>query len=137
MLSYNKLRNRKEIEIMNQQEIFDKVATHLITQGVQATSVKESGGYPSCAYRGDNGTMCAAGCLIPDEEYNPEFEGLDWVDVEIEIPSLASLTFEGHDLISSLQIVHDTKSNWLSIDGLKNALRDVASDYGLSSDILN
>jgi hypothetical protein len=29
----------------------------------------------SCGYRGDNGTMCAVGCLIPDEHYSSEFEG--------------------------------------------------------------
>jgi hypothetical protein len=125
---------------MNQQEIFDKVASHLITQGVQATyrpHPKQREAYSNCAYRGDNGTMCAAGCLIPDEEYNPEFEGLDWGEVGVEIPSLASLTFEDHDLISSLQSVHDNESNWHNIDILKEKLRNVAHMYTLSSDILN
>jgi hypothetical protein len=136
MLSYNKLRNRKEIEIMNQQEIFDKVASHLITQGVKAT-YRRSGGYPSCAYRGDNGTMCAAGCLIPDEEYNPEFEGIPWMGVRHDIPSLASLTDKDHALIISLQGVHDDDSSWYSIDILNKRLNQVASKYGLSTDILN
>jgi hypothetical protein len=121
---------------MNQQEIFNKVATHLITQGVQATSVMGSG-YPSCAYRGDNGTMCAAGCLIPDEEYKSWFEGLPWDKVGHTIPSLASLTDRDHELINSLQGVHDTDSSWRFIDGLKEKLRYVAYGYGLSSDILN
>jgi hypothetical protein len=121
---------------MNQQEIFDKVASHLITQGVQAVRNRWVG-YPSCAYRGDNGTMCAAGCLIPDEEYNPEFEGLPWMDVRPDIPSLASLTDKDHDLISSLQYVHDNDSSWYSIDILKEKLRNEARTYKLSSDILN
>lgn len=121
---------------MNQQEIFDKVASHLITQGVQAR-YRRSDGYPSCAYRGENDTMCAAGCLIPDEEYNPEFEGLDWEDIGHAIPSLASLTDNDHALISSLQGVHDDDSSWYSTDILNKRLNQVASKYGLSSDILN
>lgn len=121
---------------MNQQEIFDKVASHLITQGAQAR-YRRSDGYPSCAYRGENDTMCAAGCLIPDEEYNPEFEGIPWMGVCHDIPSLASLTGKVHDLIVSLQGVHDDDSSWYSIDILKDRLGAVASEYGLSSDILN
>jgi hypothetical protein len=81
--------------------------------------------------------MCAAGCLIPDEEYKPEFEGLPWMGVCHDIPSLASLTGNVHDLIVSLQGVHDDDSNWDSIDTLEVALCEVASRYGLSSDILN
>lgn len=29
---------------------------------------------PKCGYRGDNGTMCAVGCIIPDELYTPQLE---------------------------------------------------------------
>ena len=125
---------------MNQQEIFDKVASHLITQGVQANHrplLNQGDSYPSCAYRGDNGTMCAAGCLIPDEEYKPEFEGLPWDLVGKKIPSLANLTRQKHELISSLQGVHDNDSSWQSIYVLKGKLSHVAYKFGLSADILN
>lgn len=47
---------------MNGQEIFDKVARHLLTQGVRS-----SRGSNTCVYRGPNGTMCAVGCLLPDD----------------------------------------------------------------------
>ena len=123
---------------MNKQEIFDKVASHLITQGVQAKIITDQLlGHTSCVYRGPNGTMCAAGCLIPDEEYHMHFEGLPWGNLEDKIPSLASLPGSHHELIVSLQRLHDCDDNWNTIDILKNALRDVASEYGLSSDILN
>jgi hypothetical protein len=46
-----------------EQEVFDQIATHLLTQ--ERASI--SGG--ACAYRGDNGLKCAAGCLISDDEY--------------------------------------------------------------------
>ena len=122
---------------MNQQEIFDKVASHLITQGVKSTYVFSDGGYPRCAYRGDNGTMCAAGCLIPDEEYDQGFEGCSWFVIQEKIPSLASLTSKEHKLIISLQDLHDSYVDWDSMNSLKIELRDVAFKYELSSDILN
>lgn len=62
------------------QEVFDKVAAHLLTQNAR------SGKYPfgdetdednfECQYRGENGRMCAVGCLISNDKYHPGFEGL-------------------------------------------------------------
>lgn len=51
------------------QEEFDAVVAHLYKQGKKAMSGK------GCAYRGENGTMCAVGCRIPDEMYDPKMEG--------------------------------------------------------------
>ena len=50
------------------QEIFDKVAKHLLTQNERA--VNASG---RCKYR-INGLKCAAGILISDSDYLPEME---------------------------------------------------------------
>src|SRR5690349_11599184 len=59
---------------MNAQEIFDKVARHLLTQKEQSRDSF------SCAYRGvnQNGKIlsCAVGCLIPDDKV-PMFNGLN------------------------------------------------------------
>lgn len=55
---------------MNNQEIFDKVATHLLTQGVPART--ETLG---CRYRTPRGGLkCAIGALIPDEMYDERLE---------------------------------------------------------------
>jgi hypothetical protein len=54
------------------QEIFNIVSAHLLNQGQKSVS------NGICMYRGPNGLKCAAGCLIPDEEYNPEFESNRW-----------------------------------------------------------
>jgi hypothetical protein len=59
------------------QEIFDTVLFGLRAQGVASVSVKVYGdGDESveCMYRGDSGTKCAAGMLLPDEAYRPEME---------------------------------------------------------------
>jgi hypothetical protein len=55
---------------MNKQELFDKVAVHLINQG------KKSSNYEGCRYR--HGELrCAIGCLIPDDVYTSKLEGQD------------------------------------------------------------
>lgn len=46
---------------MNAQEIFEKVAAHLLSQNAQAL---DKGG--NCLYRDPSGKACAVGCLIPD-----------------------------------------------------------------------
>ena len=64
------------IKAFSKQHIFDRVWNGLKEQGfVQSMSeVKDFG--PRCAYRGDEGRKCAAGHLIPDEDYNPAYEGM-------------------------------------------------------------
>jgi hypothetical protein len=51
---------------MTNQEIFDKVARHLLTQGARSMGPN---GTVQCLYRGSDGLKCAVGCLIPDELY--------------------------------------------------------------------
>ena len=53
---------------MTKQEIFDKVATHLLNQGEKSMNGLE------CAYRGGYGMSCAIGCLIPNEKYTAGME---------------------------------------------------------------
>ena len=124
---------------MNQQEIFDKVATHLIAQGKQSLGYWDGleGSDLTCSYRGADGTMCAAGCLIPDDEYDDEFETQPWMHIWPDIPTFANEPLEVHELISALQAVHDDERHWEDTETLKEALRDVTTCYGLSSDVLN
>lgn len=68
--------NSKQIK----QKILQKVYNHLKKQNKKAQS---KGGV--CAYRLKKGSItykCAIGCLIPDKEYNPKFEGMiiDWIN---------------------------------------------------------
>jgi hypothetical protein len=94
---------------MNHQDIFNTVATHLMTQGKQArdSSTATSG----CRYRGEDGTKCAIGCLIKDEFYMPHFEGhgcgfepvLDAVEKSLGITMCEHTRF----FLSELQCIHD------------------------------
>ena len=54
---------------MNDQDVFDRVATHLLTQKRRSTNQSIP------LYRDDRGNKCAIGCLIDDEHYNPILEG--------------------------------------------------------------
>jgi hypothetical protein len=63
--------------MLTAQQIFDRVLTHLRTQGQAARHVYDGG--TSCRYRleQDNGPTlsCAVGCLIPDDVFEPGIEG--------------------------------------------------------------
>lgn len=56
-----------------QQEIFDRVKTHLLTQG--RASLGQKIGATTCMYRGEDGCQCALGPFIPPENYMVDLEG--------------------------------------------------------------
>lgn len=104
------------------QQVFDQSAKHLLEQGAQSN--KRPDGFQGCAYRGTDGLMCAAGCFISEEEYDPNnMEGKDWL-----IMAKANEVPQDHMyLIRDLQIVHDGRDvlSW------KEELAAVAKRYKL------
>ena len=112
---------------MTDQELFNIVATHLLTQNARSL-----GGTTEdiCAYRGDNGLKCAVGVLISDKYYEEKFEGLPCsagvVLKALEL-SLGFLTADQIDLLTRLQIIHDRKlvKDWESY------LEELAYEYEL------
>jgi len=108
---------------MNKQEIFDKVATHLLTQMEKSGHIVTS----SCLYRSPNGLKCAIGCLIPDELYDPEFEGKTVIDLPIDLLKTIGINDDHVYLLRVLQTVHDCNqpSDW------KEELRLIAKINGL------
>jgi len=109
----------------SKQETFDTVVAHLRKQGAKAT-VRGENGSDECTYRSPDGRQCAAGCLIPDELYDPRIEGKP-AHNELVANILKSL---GHDvrLCLSLQRVHDDcePKNW------EDGFQRVAMDYALT-----
>ena len=57
------------LENSTEQEVFNTVGNHLLTQREQAISASGS-----CVYLSCNGLKCAVGCLIPLEDYKLEYE---------------------------------------------------------------
>lgn len=102
-----------------EQECFDRVAEHLLTQNCQAKNHLGGG----CVYRDVQGRRCAAGCLIPDKAYSAKFENNDWFTL-----SHRSIVPAAHmELISLLQYIHDhsLESHW------KKRLKKLASERQL------
>lgn len=83
------------------QEVYDQVKNHLLNQNAKSTDYKGN-----CKYRGDDGFKCAAGCLMSDEEYEPEFDealGVSWICLS----ERRKAPKEHSDLIQALQTIHD------------------------------
>jgi hypothetical protein len=100
--------------LATREEIFDHVEKHLKSQGCR--SLLPDGhitGY--CAYRGEEGRMCAVGCLIGDDEYTSALEHLSVV--ELSPPSPRPVTLPDRllphvSMLKALQNFHDNSENW-------------------------
>ncbi len=91
---------------MKTEEIYQRVRQHLIEQETRSENAHE------CLYRGPNGMKCAVGCLIDDEHYTADLEGLSVVRADKVTYAIAqsigrSLTIEDVTLLNSLQRFHD------------------------------
>lgn len=88
-------------------ELFEHVKRHLLRQG------KQSIDGTTCMYRGDNGTSCAAGCLIPDRVfdtlYMPECNYISGLSYRFEQlrPYVGDPGSKRLWLVERLQGVHD------------------------------
>lgn len=111
---------------MTAQELFDKVVDHLYIQGEPSFL----GGTDICAYRGEWGTKCAAGVLIPDDLYDPEMESKGWFHVAHKFKSLEFLD-EHKDLIVSLQLAHDATEPERFVRDITFSFATIAKTYGL------
>lgn len=87
------------------QETFDTVIAHLRKQGCAA---RYQG---SCKYREPySEKKCAAGCLIPDDKYDPHYEGMSVKGGDGATTPVGKLIASlGHDIdfVYELQTVHD------------------------------
>lgn len=108
----------KTLHQYSAQEIFNQVATHLLTQ--MKRSVDDFG---FCAYRGSNGLKCAAGCLIADDEYFYDFEGFRWS----HLVTIGKVSKKHKEMIKRLQYVHDS----CLVDEWYESLSKIANYCGL------
>lgn len=94
---------------MNRQEVFDKVATHLLTQ------MKKSMDDDNCLYRGPRGLRCAIGCLIPHELIKPSINTKIVNELPLKIlRRIGVQTDEDIEFLRQLQRIHDREvpDNW-------------------------
>lgn len=122
-----------------QQEFFDKTVRLLIEQGGPAFEQNHA----TCKYRAKDGTKCAVGMWIPDEEYaKASFEGASVDTAAGYWPSIVTLADEvGMNLLHSMQAAHDgpamnrlTGDDWVA--AFKYRARRVADEFGLNTGVL-
>ncbi len=118
-------------KIKNNQEFFDRVAKHLLTQKVKAIE-KNHMGNDQCRYLDCNGNKCAIGCWIPN--------GHDAQDAQMGISNLMN-TYEdikeifsnvSISLLERMQSCHDSHD----IDKWFGRLKSLAREYYLDVSVL-
>jgi hypothetical protein len=112
------------------QEIFNIVSAHLLTQIKRSIKRLNSSYFSACAYRGNEGLKCAAGVLIPDDQYEPEMECKFW-DELVKANYVENKFVEE---IAELQCIHDSNSEE-TIDYLKTELIKFAKLHNLTHTI--
>lgn len=107
---------------MTRQEAFNIMVPHLLTQRCRAT---RNG---ICRYRGDDGTKCAVGVLITDEQYAKTMPAgsLEWGLKPVT--KLIGMAPEDAGFLRTVQRVHDG----VPIEDWEERLREIAADYNLT-----
>lgn len=105
---------------MTNLEAFNKVELHLLAQNKRSVHPKGHQFVNSCAYRGADGTMCAVGCLIADNEYNTRMEDANLTYIQKEFGCLTGLDLA---MLHDLQRLHDNQLPHEWPEGLR-VLRD-------------
>ncbi len=98
---------------MNRQQVLDQVVSCIVAQGGPSFSK----GKGMCLYRGPDGRKCAAGCLLPDDRYDPMMEGS-----LVSTPRIASILQElvepeAWSFFKTLQEQHDNAAFDARYDG--------------------
>lgn len=127
---------------ISKQELFDRVAAHLLTQRERCMDADGA-----CAYRGHDGMRCAVGIFIQEDKYKPEFEGENGASVLKACgyntgtilgplfgnPSLNSVTMNKLGrLVRQLQVTHDD----YPLEDWKVQLASIARAFKLDPSIL-
>lgn len=110
------------------QEIFDIVGIHLLTQNAKSEGYDPSCGETGCLYRGGYGRKCAAGVLIPDEEYKPEMEGKICILSPVR-PAMVNVADNDVLFVRLLQGIHDQSK----VEEWKARLLDLANEENLDN----
>jgi hypothetical protein len=135
---------------MRNQEILEKVANHLFTQGKQSLlsaaqieAIRSNGtdaqSYSSlnvCAYLAEDGCKCAIGFFIPKDEYNISLEctSIDYLKGVVE--AIGKLDDKNH-FLENMQVIHDEDGNWVDSVSMQKAFKKVAKRFALNADFVD
>jgi hypothetical protein len=114
------------IKIGDIQKTFDTMCEHLYKQGKQSMEDEH------CVYRASDGSRCAFGCLISDEDYDEILEG-NTCSMLVQQKRVEFDNIETAMMCRIVQRIHDIyivdDEGW--IDYLNRNLANVAFDFGL------
>ena len=99
--------NIKIKSLEDRSEVFNYVIDHLRKQGERSVADGQL-----CAYRGAEGTMCAVGALIADDEYQFHWEGqaIDNLLKQSDLPPTLHKCLTQHEsMLLELQAFHDAR----------------------------
>jgi len=116
--------------MLTPQQIFDKVATHLLKQNAKSFDPNYG-----CLYRSKDNLKCAVGCLFSDQDYRPVYEGLG-IDYLIKYNLLPNNTLKklficNKSLLQELQVCHDS----VPVCEWKTNLATIAKKFNLEYNI--
>ena len=115
---------------MNNQQAFTIVARHLLTQN--SASLDKGG--DNCLYRGTDNKKCAIGCLIPDELYTADMEGIAVTSLLTKFSSLGQLFKDIYpSMLDDLQTIHDYRQ----VESWKTELQKLAATLNLQWELPN
>lgn len=122
---------------MNNQEAFNKIWQHFVVNKAPPSFADYAGRGIACAYRGENGAMCAVGCLIPDEMYTPHIEGnaiKSIIENNHHFPKITNfLSNVDVKFLEVCQRAHDEQAGWNYFhDNIKVKLTQIASTWNLT-----
>lgn len=119
------IRNLHEVTEM---EVLEFITAHLLSQRKMCYEISKNG-QTICKYRhGD--LRCAAGCLIPDEDYSKSFEGLTWE----AMVSGGAVPSNHKWVITETQLIHDVRpvESWpLELEKLKYKVERRAQGFAI------
>ena len=119
------------------QELFDTTLFHLRKQGCAAMmeNPNQDGGNPSnppdiCAYRGKNGSKCAAGIHISDDMYMPSMEGkpIKYINAKYHLGFTANETA----LLVEMQGAHDCELEIKLVFEWEERMAQIANNFNLN-----
>lgn len=126
--------------MLTQQEIFDRVARHLIGQKHPSFDPFSK----ECLYRGPNGAKCAAGIFIPDHLYHQGLEGKSVNLLGRDVfPNVNVADADVRMLLRGLQSIHDDSVSRSDVEPIsyedewRRRLKLFALDFNLSADLLD
>lgn len=116
------------------QTLFDAAVTHLLKQDAKANDTKKCDRVPRCMYRASNGLKCGIGGILPDDKYDPAFEGKGVNALPAPVLESMGIIDEGTELLAQrVQSIHDQ----LPVSLWAVALRILARNFGISARVLD